>query len=197
MGQFRPDNLLRVSGSLVLALALLILPLRWVLAWIMAAAIHEVCHLAAVRLCGGRVDYIRADAWGATMVAEDLSQPQELFCVLAGPIGASLVLLPLVRWLPATAVCALCQSAYNLLPFSNRDGGRALGCALRLALPSDRVDRVCQMIHRVCICGILLAGIYGSFWLKLGLMPLLLSIWLVIKGNSGKIPCNRWPQAVQ
>ena len=197
MGRPWRNNWLTASGSLLLALSLLLLPLRWVLAWLLAAAVHEGCHLLAVWLCGGSLESLRLDGRGATMAANDLTAAQELICVLAGPVGAVVLLLPLVRILPAAAVCALFQSAYNLLPFEALDGGRALGTALCLLFPGKVANKIARAIHWICVTAVLLLGLYSAIWLKLGLMPLILSIWLAIKGNSGKIPCNRWPQAVQ
>ena len=142
MGRPWRNNWLTASGSLLLALSLLLLPLRWVLAWLLAVAVHEGCHMLAVWLCGGSLESLRLNGWGASMVANDLTAPQELLCVLAGPIGGAVVLLPLMRYLPATAVCGLLQSAYNLLPFIDLDGGRALRIVLEFLLPKEKVERV-------------------------------------------------------
>ena len=192
-----PTDGLTASGFLLLSLGLLILPLRWVLAWLLAAAIHECCHLIAVKLCGGSVAALRLNGWGASMVANDLSAPQEFLCVLAGPIGGAVVLLPLMRFLPATAICGLLQSAYNLLPFIDLDGGRSLRIVLEFILPKEKAARIAWIVHAICVLVVLSFGIYSAFWLKLGIMPLILSIWLVIKGNSGKRPCNQSHLAVQ
>lgn len=185
------------SGFLLLALGLLILPLRWVLAWLLAAAIHECCHLIAVKLCGGSMAALRLNSWGASMVANDLTSTQELLCVLAGPVGALVVLLPLIRFLPATAVCGLLQSSYNLLPFAGLDGGRALQIGLEIRLSRTKAEKIAKVIHRICLMMVLSFGFYSAIWLKLGFMPLILAIWLAIKGNPGKIPCNRTHLAVQ
>lgn len=192
-----PIDGMTASGYLLLSLGLLLLPLRWVLAWLLAAAIHECCHLIAVKLCGGSVATLRLNGWGASMVANDLTAPQELLCVLAGPIGGAVVLLPLMRYLPATAVCGLLQSAYNLLPFIDLDGGRVLRIVLEFLLPKEKVERVIWIVHAICVLLVVSFGIYSAFWLKLGIMPLILTIWLVIKGNSGKRPCNQPHLAVQ
>ena len=197
MGRPQRIEALTASGCLALAFLLLILPLRWVLAWLLAAAVHEVCHLLAVWLCGGSVDYLRLDAKGASMAANDLTAAQELFCVLAGPVGAVILLLPLMRVFPATAVCAFFQSAYNLLPFEGLDGGRALRCGLGMVLTERNADRISRGIHFACVAAVLCLGLYGAFWLKLGMAPLILSVWLAIKGKSAKIPCNQAVQAVQ
>lgn len=197
MGRLRGIEALTASGCLALAFLLLILPLRWVLAWLFAAAVHEILHLLAVWLCGGTLESLRLDAGGASMAANDLTAAQELFCVLAGPVGAVIALFPLLRILPATAVCALFQSAYNLLPFEGLDGGRALRCGLGMVLPERKADKISKVIHYLCAGAVLCVGLYGAFWQKLGIAPLILSVWLAIKGKSAKIPCNQAVPAVQ
>lgn len=197
MGQIWRSEVLKPSACITLALAFLVLPMRWVLAWITAAAVHEGFHLAAVRLCGGRIAHIRLDADGASITAGELSGFQELLCVLAGPIGALLLLLPLAKRFPATAVCAVFQSAYNLLPLHNLDGGRALRCCAELLFPTRAADRICLVVQWSCLLLITIGALYASVWLNLGLMPLFLAVLLVIKTNFGKIPCKPGRQRVQ
>ena len=117
-----------------LALGLLILPLRWLLAAILAAAFHEGCHWLAVRLCGGSITALRIGSSGAQMDAVGLSAGKNLICSLAGPVGG-LFLLLFMQWIPCIALCALCQSAYNLLPIGPLDGGQALRSFCRLTVP--------------------------------------------------------------
>ena len=197
MGRRWQNEWLTPSGYLLLALGLLILPLRWLLAWLVAVAVHEGCHLAAVLLCGGRVDAFWLDAGGASIVANDLMAGQELFCVLAGPVGAVILLLPWIRWIPATAVCAVLQSACNLLPLAFLDGGRAVRCVLGMWMMDRKADKISRIIHNICVSAIAVFGIYAAFWMKLGLMPVILSLWCAAKGNFVKIPCKEGRPAVQ
>ncbi|MBQ8768996.1 MAG: M50 family metallopeptidase [Oscillospiraceae bacterium] len=108
---------------------ILILPLRWILAAVIAAAFHEVCHALAVYFCGGKVRRLSVGNRGAVMHADELPAVKALICILAGPAG-SLLLLLLVRWIPRIALCALLQGFYNLLPIYPLDGGRAVRCLL-------------------------------------------------------------------
>lgn len=170
----------------VLALAVLLLPLRWLGAMILAAAIHECSHWAAVRLCGGQVHRLSLGLLGAEMAATGLNGWQELLCALAGPVGA-LLTLSLRRILPRTAICATLQSLYNLLPLYPLDGGRAVQCLCRMLFPPPMGEKICdgfQMFFRICI-GIM--GIYGTFFLKLGLLPMVMAAFLLVKA---KIPCK-------
>lgn len=106
------------------ALWLLLIPLKWVLGAVLAAAVHELGHLAAVRACGGRVHAIEIGPTGARIETGPMEPGAELLCALAGPVAGGLVCLAW-RWVPEAAVMALFQTAFNLLPIFPLDGGRA------------------------------------------------------------------------
>lgn len=109
------------------ALLLLMLPLRWVAAYFLAAWVHEMGHLLAVCLLGGRVSCLEFSFRGARMHTSALSPGRQLVCLLAGP-GASFALLPLAAFYPRLAFCGFVQGVYNLLPVGNMDGAGALRC---------------------------------------------------------------------
>lgn len=183
-----------VGGGLLLflALALLLLPLNWVIAAIAAAAIHELSHYAAVRLCGGEAHWMHIGLYGAQMEVRLLTPGKELLCALAGPLGGLLLLL-FARWFPRTAICGGLHALFNLLPVYPLDGGRALRCGVELLLPAEIGDKVCNVIEWICLIGVLLLGIYGTVALHLGLLPIILSFSLVIRAFRGKIPCKPMP----
>ena len=112
-----------------------------------------------------------------------------MLCSLAGPIGA-LLLLCIVRWFPRLALCAALQSAFNLLPIGGLDGGHALRCCLELLLPPSTAAAACRTTERVILLLIGGLGFYGTFILKLGLLPILAAGILILKGTGGKIPCK-------
>lgn len=188
----------RISASLLicLALGLLVLPMQWVFAAVLAAVFHEYCHYLAIRLCGGQTAGLNAGLLGARLEVRGLSTPQELVCALTGPLG-SLSLLLAARWLPRTAICAGLQGLYNLLPVYPLDGGRVVRCFAELCLPPLVAVKLCAALEWVCLIGLLLLGIYGSFVLNLGLLPVLGSISLGVRAFRGKIPCKPWGNSVQ
>ena len=143
---------------ILLALLLLVLPIRWLVAAVLAAAFHEGCHMAAVYLLGGRCEGIRLSARGARMEASLSGFRRELLAVLAGPAG-SLLLLSLYRVLPRVAVCAAVQGFYNLLPIEPLDGGRALRLCLEHWCP-HRAERIMTLV-RFAILGGIVAAAYG------------------------------------
>lgn len=107
------------------ALFLLTIPLRWFFAAVIAAAVHELGHIATVGLLGGEITEARVGASGAKLCASPLSRNREIVCVLAGP-AASLMLMLFARIAPRVAICGLVQGVYNLLPIYPLDGGKAL-----------------------------------------------------------------------
>jgi len=119
------------SACVVGALTILLLPLQWIIAAFIAAAFHELCHVVAVRLCGGRIDRLQIGDRGAVIQTNALTAWQQLLCILSGPMG-SLVLFLFVRWIPRIALCALFHAVYNLLPIYPLDGGRAIRCLLHM-----------------------------------------------------------------
>ena len=67
------------AGAFLLgALLLLILPLKWLLAALSAAMIHELCHLAAVKLTGGYVHEICIGRGGASIKIGPMDSLKEL-----------------------------------------------------------------------------------------------------------------------
>ena len=113
------------SGLIVGALALLVLPMDWLLAALMAAAGHELGHFLCLKIWRIPVYALSVSAGGCRMETGVLTLRQEFFCALAGP-AASLWLALCRRWMPLTAFCALVQGMFNLLPIYPMDGGRIL-----------------------------------------------------------------------
>ena len=136
-----------------------------------AAAFHELCHYAAVRVCGGVVYSIYAGARGTRMHTDELSNAKRCFCSMAGPIG-SICLLLLARWFPRIAICGLLQGLYNLLPVYPLDGGQAVQCVLLHFLPQAAADRAAQTMEYLSIAMLVILGMIGSCILRLGILPL-------------------------
>ena len=174
-----------ISGGafLTAALLVLLLPLRWLLAALLAAAFHEACHYIAVRLCGGRPGPFLIGSRGAALQVDEMGRGRELICALAGPVGG-LLLVALCRYIPRIAVCALIQSLYNLLPLYPMDGGRALSCAAALTLSPKWAVRVVQIARMGCLLLLFAGGIYGWLCLRLGIFALLPWSVVVFRKNS-------------
>ena len=117
--------MVRAEGGffLVLALMLLLFPLRFLAGVLLAAAIHECGHLLAIRWTGGRVLGMELRAFGARIVTEPMEPEREALCALAGPAAGALTILAW-RWFPELAAAGLGQTVFNLIPVYPLDGWR-------------------------------------------------------------------------
>ena len=116
------------------------------------------------------------------------------FSALAGPAGGLLLML-LLRVAPRVALCSLLQSAYNLLPVGALDGGRALSSVLRAIMPEQRATAVLRTVETVILSIVLIAGVYGTIILRLGILPATAALTLIFRCK--KIPCKEAALRVQ
>lgn len=128
-----------------LSLVLLTVPISWVLAWVITAAVHELGHLLMAWLLSVRVYGMTLGAEGASIETEAMEPLEELLCAAAGPAAGCLLLLG-GRQFPLIAFFAFCQTVWNLLPLGNRDGSRILRSLWLLArkIPCKRCQERVQ-----------------------------------------------------
>ena len=164
------------AGALIfLAVLLLLLPLQWVIAVLLAAIFHELCHGLAILLCGGRLDGIFISGSGAVMETTPMSAGREVFCAFAGPLG-SFLLLFFARWMPRTAICGVIHGLYNLIPLFPMDGGRILRGLLYTVLFPPTAHRVFLWSQRIVAALLFIACAMLSF--RIGIFGVILLIYL-------------------
>ena len=150
---------------------------------LLACALHELGHLAALRLLGAGVRRVTVTAVGAEMeVDRALPYGGEILAALAGP-GVNLALALLLCRLPGSALFAglnLVLACFNLLPVGRLDGGRVLRCLLAWLLGPEAAWRAGRFLDRMTVAGLLLAGAYLA---RLGssLTLLLTALWLALQ----------------
>lgn len=174
---------------MVLAAALLIIPIPWIAAWILATLFHEFCHFVAIKLSGCRIFQVQLGLNGAAIDTDLTDDMKEVLCALAGPLGGLLLLLT-GRWFPRVALCGLFQSLYNLIPVYPLDGGRAVRGIARKLFSEPKAEQIEKWFENCILLVFLFFGAYSSLCLKLGLMPLLFSIILIVKHKRGKCTCK-------
>ena len=167
------------------ALFLLILPLDWLAAWFIAAALHEVFHILAVLLCGKHINRLVINANGAQIQAEPLTYGQTLLCAFSGPIGG-LFLLLFTRRYPQLTFCGFAQSFFNLIPVYPLDGGRVLESFLKLMFHDKLADRLSEVISLVVICTLVIVSLLGAIKLQTCL-PMLIPFLIILKYREYKI----------
>lgn len=116
---------------LVLAMAVLLFPLRFLTGVILAAAVHELGHLAALRLAGARLLGMECYAGGARIMTEPMEPGREILCLLAGPAAGALCVLAW-RWFPELALAGFVQTVFNLIPVYPLDGGKIMRVMIEL-----------------------------------------------------------------
>lgn len=175
----------KVAGAfwLIMAFWVLALPLGWMVSAFITICVHELCHIGAVKLLGGRVTMLELGPGGVWMEAEGLSQMGAVLSSLAGPLGTSLLLL-LYRFCPRLAVCAVVHSAYNLLPVYPLDGGRALMTLGRMGgKHGAAAARAAGMIS--CMALVLIAVFFRFPAAVLLLIPVIREKFLAMRREKG------------
>lgn len=173
---------------------IMLLPIKWAAAIVLAAAVHEAGHMAAIILMGGEVLAVRVGGNGTVIETNPLSARAEFVSALAGPLSGGILLL-FSRWIPRTAVCAGFQSVYNLLPIYPLDGGRALRCLLGHCLQDTSAEKITGIMSRVCAAGIVLLAVYGVIYCRAGLFCVIFASVLLWK--TRKMSCKEGAQRVQ
>lgn len=172
---------------------LMVMPLPWVGACVMAAAFHELCHLLAAKIVGGQVFGVTVGLSGAKIYVNFPNPRGERLTALAGPVG-SLLLVFFLPQMPRLALCAGVQGLYNLLPLYPMDGGRALRCLLEQTIP-ERAETLCQWAAGITLLGLLSLAVWTSIYLRLGAWPVIGTGWLCFRWlyqkNSLQIMGNR------
>lgn len=175
---------------LMLSSALLIFPVRWIIAWCLAVAMHEVGHYVALRLFRIRVEGIFFSSCGIQMQTEYLPRRAELICAVSGPVaGLSLILFS--KYMPYTAFCAFLHGVFNLLPIYPMDGGRVFRVLLTSILKKE--GAVCEAEKGICIL-FFIAVLLLALIFRLGL-GVIIGIFLIfaqnILANRGKKLYNK------
>lgn len=170
------------------AAALLILPLSFLLSFLIAVLVHEVCHYLVLRIMDVGIYNICIGPFGASMETEPMEPEREVLCALAGPLG-SFLLVSLCRIFPVISFCALIQGCFNLFPIYPMDGGRVLAGLLEmLKVPGrERILFVIRLITGIAVGCVCLGGFL--IW-DLGYGALFLGLVLLLRIFPRKTPCK-------
>lgn len=177
-----------------LVLALLFIPLRWLLAWLFAAMIHELGHIFVILWSGHRIGGVVLKGTGADICTDALGS-DEWFCAMAGPI-AGLLLVMLSRYFPMIGICAFFQTAVNLIPVPPLDGGRILKGLLCFLL-NERHAEVCAQLLGLLMIAVAMLLFRKYTGINTLYVVTMVGIIVQLKILQIKIPCkrrNKWVQ---
>lgn len=151
-----------------------------------AAALHELGHVAAIYLCGGRVERFVLHPFGAEIVSGGrlMSYGQGLAVSLAGIFVNGLCALPLL-WqggpylVHVFSACSLGLALFNLLPLKRLDGGEALKNFAGMLFSADSAGIFCKIFSLLGAVGLFFFLLFGIFFARLNPMLLLLFFYLL------------------
>ena len=166
---------------------LLILPVQWLFAWLIAVCFHEFFHYLTIRLCGGKSYHLHIGFGGAVISCSELTDRKHIIALLAGPLGG-LLLVFLGQWFPRLALCSWVLSLYNLLPLLPLDGGQAL----RLMMKNNKIF---YTFERVILIILTVMGVYTFIILHFGVLPVAIIGMLWFKNRNN--PCKEMVCKVQ
>lgn len=174
---------------LLLAAVTLLSGFRLMLVILAAAGVHELGHLGAIWLCGGRVEGARLGACGAEIVISGrFSYLRDALIALSGPLAGLLCALlagaleplwdsPFLRELCAASAL---YTVFNLFPMGSMDGGRALYALSAHALGPDRAGRICLIFNILSALALLAAGFAVLFVTRGNFSALFCTVFVII-----------------
>ena len=146
---------------------------RFMLYTLLSAMLHELGHLAALRLCGAPVEEVVLRPFGINIVmggGRMIGYRQEIAVALAGPLCSAVLAAAPYLWcvLVRPFEDALFLSAINaaltllnLLPIGDLDGGRARRYALLLTLSPDTAEGAFDLVTLLLLVPLSV----GAVWL--------------------------------
>ena len=145
-------------------------------------AAHELSHILVLRLFGHRIETLTLEPRGLSIRYRD-GGGGELLSALSGPLGGALYALAFwnarTHWLRDSAGLSLLLTAFNLLPISPLDGGRAFTLLCVKALGEERGGRLSRAVGAVFLTFLLIAGVALALWKKTT-PPLAAALWLLL-----------------
>lgn len=160
---------IRVDFSFLVFNALLFMfrDSRLIAGFYIACIVHELGHIAVIRLTGGTVRSMKLSCFGIGITASPSQDIRTgIMILLGGPLADLLLYALLKAWGVSgwTAMFCLAEGLFNLLPFSSLDGGAVLDLLISGAPHEDILCRVIFFIRGALILGgILLAALIFSY----------------------------------
>lgn len=165
----KPSIKIKLSFSGVIMIIALFLTHSYVsIAAILAAALHEIGHIIAAKLCNIPLEELKLGIFGAALTPKTLlcSYKKEILLCIAGPLMnllSALLLLPLLnvtKFFSLFISASLFLGILNLLPIHEFDGGRILFCILSSKISINSSTKILKAISFVLIFMLWCLSIY-------------------------------------
>lgn len=160
------------------------------LAALLAAALHEMGHIAVAKICNIDLGELRLSIFGASLTPRSLlcSYKKEILLCIAGPLVnliSALLLAPLFDGASGFGGLFIRASLFlgllNLLPIHELDGGRILFCLLSLRLSVGAATRIIKVISFALIFSLWCLSVYLLLRLSSSLSLFVFSLTLFSK----------------
>ena len=138
------------------------------LAAIVAAALHELGHILAARICSIPLSEMKLGIFGAAITPNNnlCSYKKEIFLAVAGPMVNLLSAFLFFRFAEKSSFISMFVMAsfflgfLNLLPIDDFDGGRIFKCILLLKFSPLKVSSVSQAVSFFLIFVLWIFSVY-------------------------------------
>lgn len=158
--------------------------------FLLAMALHEAGHMAALVLFHHPVRGVTLGAGGAKIETDSLSNHQEWLTAAAGP-AVNLALAGLLcRVTPAFALVSLGLAAVNLLPLYPLDGGRILRAILMTHLPAAYAARILRWVIWVTCSTLMIGACWLTIQCQAGIWPIFAALVLLCRAGNAASEIN-------
>jgi len=156
------------------AMVLVLAWLDWkICVWfLLGVVVHELGHLAALKLCKTNVRKIWFTLNGASIGTDRLDYRKEIVCAAAGPLFSFLLGFAVLRFVPELALISLMLGMVNCLPIHPLDGGRILKSILLLRCSPQTAEKAMRIVSFVISGILMLLACWGTILLQSGLWPM-------------------------
>lgn len=154
------------DGAFLLVAVLMLLGAEGLmLPFFLAAAVHELGHLAALYACHGRITGICFNLCGIKIEYNSacMSYLKEFVCIISGPIfGLAAAVIAAHLNYNVFAGISFSFSIFNLLPARPLDGGQAVFCAAKSLLPLYTAEKISSVLDAAVTGAMLCGGLYTA-----------------------------------
>ena len=182
---------LKISGAALLALAAAyFFDTGGIFAAVLIAiAVHEAGHFAALKASGQHITELKLEPWGLAMRRDSgLSYKSEIITAAAGPVASLLLAVAAsligryFAWQEAYIISGVSFIffIFNILPAIPLDGGKIIYAAAALVVGLEKAERISCVLSCAVIMALLIAGTAVLMKTKVNFTLLLAAIWMLI-----------------